>query len=70
MRFTSFTASYGFIPACQVKAKIYQELVLQSAAVDAAQAPYPPFYEPSRVKPWTPIFFLKGFPCPAGDADG
>jgi len=27
MRFTSFTASYGFIPACQVKAKIYQELV-------------------------------------------
>lgn len=27
MRFTSFTASYGFTPACQVKAKIYQELV-------------------------------------------
>ena len=25
MRFTSFTASYSFIPACQVKAKIYQE---------------------------------------------
>jgi len=27
MRFTSFTASYSFILACQVKAKIYQELV-------------------------------------------
>jgi len=27
MRFTSFTASYRFILACQVKAKIYQELV-------------------------------------------
>jgi len=30
MRFTSFTASYSFIPACQVKAKIYQESVLQA----------------------------------------
>jgi len=27
MRFTSFTASYSFILACQVKAKIYQESV-------------------------------------------
>jgi hypothetical protein len=27
MRFPSFTASYGFIPACPVKVKIYPEWV-------------------------------------------